>query len=579
MSDDIELVRSRSNIVELVGEQVRLKRAGKNWKGLCPFHDDKNPSFSVSETTGSYRCWSCGAKGDVFNWVMETQRITFPEALEYLAKRAGVALSKAPAGPSKRGGQDAAMETALRFFNDQLTRSRPARDYMAARGLDEGVRITWEIGYGPEVGDALAQQLKREGHSLIDAEALFLVQKDQSGSFYDRFRSRLIFPIRDERGRLVAFGGRIVGAGEPKYINSSDTPLYSKRRVLYGMHRAKDAMTKSDRAVLVEGYLDVIACHRAGVEEAVASLGTSLSEEHARLLARWCKHVTVLYDADAAGQKAAERAAEVLEEAGLHVKIALMPQGEDPDTLLATQGAQAVRRACEQGIAPLEFALQRVAEAHPQRGPEYWKDVVVAFARARSDLELERLLPGIAAQYPDIRDPVAAQQALKRQIASSRKAIRPAGSDAAPAAVRLPEVSMKNWERALFRCLLDPKLAAEAWPLLEQREGFATGAASQLAEAITSSLGPIAPHEPPAVWLARVDPPEARSRLADLDFRDDLPPSPAAVIGAREHLKKNLEKREVHQLRQVLQDDDQKLREINERYRRLKAQGSSEDSI
>ncbi|MCH8980224.1 MAG: DNA primase, partial [Armatimonadetes bacterium] len=278
MADERELVRSRIDILDLVGQRVRLKRSGKNWTGLCPFHEDRNPSFSVSPDIGRYKCWSCDASGDVFTWVMETQGVEFREALEILAKQAGVELTRGSRQDhTRRRRMTDAMAVALDFFRDQLQVSQRAREYCKGRGLDDDTLARWDIGYAPDLGEALAAELKKKGCKLSECRELFLVDGNEQIGYGDRFRGRVIFPIRDDQGNLIAFGGRIIGDGRPKYINSSDTPLFSKSRTLYGMHRARDTVRKLRRAVVVEGYLDVIACHRAGVTNAVATLGTSLA--------------------------------------------------------------------------------------------------------------------------------------------------------------------------------------------------------------------------------------------------------------------------------------------------------------
>ncbi len=337
MNDDRDEIRRRIDLVDLVSQRVRLKRSGKNYTGLCPFHDDKSPSFYVNPALGRYTCFSCGEKGDVFTWTMKTQGLEFREALQLLADQAGVKLTSY-SGPtqdkSEREGWLATMQSALIFYRNELGKSSTAKTYCDNRDIPQSVIDEWELGYAPSVREGLVSQLKRDGHQLVEAERLFLVQGDQQNGYTDKFFGRLMFPIRDDRGDLVGFGGRVLGDGTPKYINSSDTPLYRKSRVLYGFHKARDRMMKERHAVLVEGYLDVIACHRAGVKEAVASLGTSLAEDHAKLLKRFCDKVTILYDADKAGEKAAMRAVEILGEVGLQCRIALMPQGEDPDTLL-----------------------------------------------------------------------------------------------------------------------------------------------------------------------------------------------------------------------------------------------------
>ena len=256
MADERDLVRSRTDIVDLIGQRVRLKKSGRNWTGLCPFHEDRNPSFSVSPEIGRYKCWSCGASGDVFTWVMNTQGVEFRDALEILAKAAGVELTRGPKqDKSKRQAMADAMAVAQAFFRAQLNESRTALEYCERRSLTEEVRDEWEIGFAPDIGEALAAELKRRGFRLADCVELFLVDGNEQNGYGDRFRGRLIFPIRDDQGNLVAFGGRVIGEGIPKYINSSDTPLFSKGKTLYGMYRAKEAVRKLRQAVLVEGYL------------------------------------------------------------------------------------------------------------------------------------------------------------------------------------------------------------------------------------------------------------------------------------------------------------------------------------
>ncbi len=422
MADETREIRARIDILDLVGQRVSLKRAGKVWKGLCPFHDDRNPSFTVSQETGRYKCWSCGEGGDIFNWVMKTQNVEFREALEILARAAGVTLESRgkKQDPSQRELWHTAMNEALAFFREQFEKSEQARSYCEGRSLSKQITDDWEIGYSPDAGDLLAVRLKRKGLPLNECKPLFLVDQDTSGGYFDRFRGRLMFPIRDERGELVAFGGRLLGDGQPKYINSGDTPIYRKSRVLYGLYRARDLLQKQRMAILVEGYLDVIACHRAGLSGALASLGTSLTEEHAKLLKRWCDEVTILYDSDEAGQKATRRAIEVLQADGLRVKVALMPPGDDPDTLLKAGGAGAVNRTIQQSVSPVEYEIHDLKRRLDPSTDLFWAEVNGALAKA-TNLEFEKLAPGLAGLYPGIRDPIVAMRALRRDVAKLKR--------------------------------------------------------------------------------------------------------------------------------------------------------------
>lgn len=573
MSDERDQIRSRVSLVELVGQRVALKRAGKEWKGLCPFHNDRNPSFQVSDVTGSYRCWSCGARGDVFNWVMETQRVDFREALRLLAEIAGVTLTHGPTPEDRTRASvyETAMATALTFFREQLTKTAPAMAYCDRRGLDASVRDAWDLGFGPAQGDALAVALKRAGIALADAKELFLVDGDPQMGYHDRFRGRLIFPIRDARGRPVAFGGRLLGDGQPKYINSSDTPLYSKRKVLYGMHRAQEAMASRRRAVLVEGYLDVIACHRSGITESVASLGTSLSEDHAQTLRRWCDEVVVLYDGDAAGLKAADRATDLLLAEGLRVRVATLPPGDDPDTLLRTVGPDAVVQAVNDGLSPLDFRVRQLRARLAVTDDAFWTEAAGLLARAPSPLEAERHILELAGEYPGLRDPVAAARAIRQLIAASRQPAPESG--AAPVRRARPlrgtAGEMTGPEQAVLEALFLPELRASAWRAIVQPDLFTSGIAYEITSVLADAFPEGPPEGPPAVWLAQIGPDGVRDRLSDLALRPRFLLDPTTLDGAIDRLTRQRETRAVRELGSTATDDDA-LRHLSQRLRQLR---------
>lgn len=573
MADDLSEIRRRIDIVDLVGQRVTLKKAGKNWKGLCPFHNDRNPSFNVSQELGRYNCWSCGAKGDIFNWVMETQQVEFAEALRILAKQAGVTLSGrgAPKDKSRDDRLDAAMVDAQTFFVKQLHGSAEARAYAQGRGLAAEVLAHWEVGYGPADGDLLARQLQKQGHQLAECRELFLVDKDAGGGYFDRFRGRLMFPIRDDRGRLVAFGGRTLGAGEPKYINSSDTPLYSKSRVLYGLDKAKHAMAKSRVGVLVEGYLDVIACHRAGVTEAVASLGTALADDHVKLLKRWCDRVVVLYDSDAPGQKAAERAADLLQAAGLGVRVAMMPQGEDPDTLLKTQGPAAVEKAVESAMPAVEFRLWLVRRRFNVHEDDFWTAAYAALATATDELEIERYAHELGGSYPGTKDRLAAKQAIKRQVSRLRRPVGQETGRRRATGPRAPGTGLSGPEQAVFLGLLGPTTKSEAWHALAEPDLFVTGAAEAAAQALLAAF-PSGPPEGPAVdWVPSLPDGPALELMSQIYMGESAPLTGAVLEDALASLRS---KREARAARELLdrtgEPDDQALRDFFERMRKLK---------
>jgi len=572
-----EEIRRRADIVQLVGHRVSLKKTGRTWKGLCPFHDDKNPSFIVSPEYGHYRCWSCGAKGDVFNWVMETQRVDFIEAIRILANETGVELPKFNKGEKSDSEEmELAMAEAQGFFREQLRSENSVVAYLEERGLEDAIIDHWEIGYAPHHGEALAARLKKKGFSLSNCQKLFLVEDDGRGGYYDRFRSRLMFPIRDERGRLVAFGGRIIGQGNPKYINSSDTPIYSKSRVLYGMDKAKESISKEDCAVLVEGYMDVIACHRAGVTQAIASLGTALAEEHVRLLKRWCSKVVVLYDSDDAGKKAADRAATMISEAGLVAKISLLPPGEDPDTLLKTKGAAAVKVAVDQGISPMDFRMAMLNEKLTSEDDAYWTEVVQVLATAETPLELQKYLIPISAQYPGISDRQAAAKALERMVQAERKRLK---SGANRRTFVEPEEPIKplvplhkklvGAEKVLFMSIFEPGMRQKAWQFAKFPPLMKTEIAIEVAKAL-ELVGDAPQGE---AWLHELPEGTAKELLLEIAMGDREPIAVTALEDAVERLGRDKERREMRQLaeeKSIGTHDDSSLRNINERLKKLK---------
>ncbi len=334
--DKIEEVRARADIVEVVGTQVRLKRAGRNFVGLCPFHNEKTPSFNVNAERGFFHCFGCGVGGTVFDFVMRVEGATFPEALQSLARRYGIVLPERSEpggpGPSEREAFTRANATAAEFYSHVLWNTPDgeiARNYLKSRGITEDTTRTFALGFAPSRPANLAASLQKRG--LVEAGVrLGLVKRDQGGAPYDMFRARLIFPIRDAQGRVIAFGGRVLDDRLPKYINSTESPLYSKARALYGVYESRTAIMKADRAILVEGYFDAIVLWQAGFNEAVASLGTSLTVDQLRLLSRYSRNIIACFDGDSAGQKASLRALEVFLNAGLLARGAFIPSGYDP---------------------------------------------------------------------------------------------------------------------------------------------------------------------------------------------------------------------------------------------------------
>ncbi len=355
----LEEIKARVNIVDLIGRYVALKPAGKNYKARCPFHPDETPSLMVSPEKGLWHCFGCGAGGDAISFLMRIERLSFAEAVAKLAQELGIELRASGEGKSRL--LQVNLE-ALRFFQRELRglSGETARAYLLSRGIDEALWDKWGLGYAPPAWDGLLRALSRFGvQTLLE---LGLVVMGERGP-YDRFRHRLIFPIRDDQGRVVAFAGRAL-EGEPKYLNTPNTPLFTKGTVLYGLDLAKEAIRRKGRAVIVEGYTDVISLHAAGVEEAVASMGTSLTEDQARLLARYTEEVVIAYDRDAAGEASSLRGMFILHGAGLRVRVASFPPEEDPDSFVRKAGRRAVEEILAQAQPFQEFFLHALASRH-----------------------------------------------------------------------------------------------------------------------------------------------------------------------------------------------------------------------
>lgn len=356
---EVDEVKSRVDIVELIGRYVTLKPGGKNHKGRCPFHPDDTPSLVVSREKGLWHCFGCGAGGDAIGFLMRIERLSFPEALARLAQEVGVELK----GGGAKGELYRACQLVAQFFSRQLRGpgGARARHYLLSRGIGEREWESWGLGYAPDAWDGLLRAL---GHLGVETlSALGLVIKGERG-YYDRFRGRVMFTLRDDQGRPVAFAGRALGEGQPKYLNVPNTPLFTKGTLLFGLDLAKEEIRRRGRAILVEGYTDVISMHAAGFPETVGSMGTALTEGQARLLSRYTDRVVIAYDRDAAGSAASLRGMVILREAGLRVEVAQLPQGEDPDSLARAQGQEGVLEVLEAAKPFHRFFLDSLAERH-----------------------------------------------------------------------------------------------------------------------------------------------------------------------------------------------------------------------
>jgi len=396
--DEIEEVRERLDIVDVIGDYLRLSRSGRNYRALCPFHSEKTPSFYVSPERQTWHCFGCGRGGDVFSFVMEQEGLTFPEALRLLADRAGVTL-KAKGGNRKAKDLYDVMNEAHSFYRKQMQSSgaEAARAYLTRRGIDAEHILQFELGWAPQGWDALKRHFSGTGVPLRQAVQAGLLVEGDKGT-YDRFRGRILFPIKDIRGRVIALGGRIISGEGAKYINSPESPVYSKRSSLYLLHSAKKAMREKNRTIIVEGYMDALKLHLAGFPETVATLGTSLTEEQAVLLKRFCEQCLICYDADIAGQEAAIRGMYLLQRAGLDIRVVDLPEGMDPDDLVSTEDGRERFEGLLEKAAPLplfHIAAKKGELADETRANSARREIIEGLA-GLPVLEANRYLPEVA---------------------------------------------------------------------------------------------------------------------------------------------------------------------------------------
>lgn len=371
----IDDLLGRVDVVEVVGERVQLKKAGRNYAGLCPFHQEKTPSFTVSADKQFYHCFGCGANGNALRFLMEYDKLPFPEAVEQLAGRLGIEVPREGADDpraqqreKKRKEGVNLLEVAASFYRERLKmqEGQSAQRYLQGRGLSPEVVSTYGIGYAPGGWEALKQHLSAKGISeLVQVEYGLLIHREDTGRTYDRFRDRVMFPIRDLRGRTIAFGGRVMGDEQPKYLNSPETPVFHKGRELYGLYEARQSSSKLEQLVIVEGYMDVVALAQYGIHNAVATLGTATTEDHLSRLFRVVSRVVFCFDGDRAGRQAASRALETalpLMIDGREARFLFLPEGDDPDTLVRREGSEAFQDRVTCAMPLSEFLFEQAAQ-------------------------------------------------------------------------------------------------------------------------------------------------------------------------------------------------------------------------
>ena len=477
----IEEVRTKNDIVDVISGYVRLQKKGSSYFGLCPFHNEKSPSFSVSREKQMYYCFGCGAGGNVFTFLMDYENFSFVEALKFLADRAGVVLPEMEYSKEAKARADRKTQLleinklAAQYFYVQLKseQGKTAHAYLTGRQLSEETIKAFGLGYSSKYSDDLFRYLRKRGYTEDLIRQAGLINTDEKNGVYDKFWNRVMFPIMDVNNRVIGFGGRVMGDAKPKYLNSPETEIFDKSRNLYGLNRARTS--RKPYFLVCEGYMDVIALHQAGFDSAVASLGTSLTEEQARIIARHTDRIIISYDADGAGQAAAQRAIDILKKCDLQVKVLRIPGAKDPDEFIKARGADAFRNLIERSEDHNAFRIEQIAAKYDLEDDEarvlFLRDAARMLAGIESTIEREvyagraAKMAGVTAEAMnvEVRRELGIQR--KRRKAAERREIRSPVGLAQPKDRSLAYTDMKSAkaEENVLRLLFsDQKLIAVA---------------------------------------------------------------------------------------------------------------------
>lgn len=405
----VEEIRERCDLVEVISAHVALRKTGRTLTGLCPFHNEKTPSFHVNPERQVWKCFGCHEGGDVFSFVQKVDNLTFREAVEHLARKVGVEIVRTERVARELSERDRifrANAAASAFFRKALAASQKAQEYLGRRGLAAETVEKYRLGYAPDSWDELLNHLAKSGVSQGDAaKAGLVVARENSPGFYDRFRDRLMFPILDSSERIIAFGGRALGDDPAKYLNSPESLVFLKNKTLYGLNTARRAIPAEDRVLVVEGYMDVIAAQEAGFENTVATMGTALTEEHVNVLVRFTRNVILAFDADSAGMAAALRSSPIFERSGFNVRILTMPKGEDPDSLLRSGDRSRFATLIEKALPVPDFRVKLALAKHDMRTDEgkaaALQEAAGVLAEVESVVQRERLIRLLAKYHPN----------------------------------------------------------------------------------------------------------------------------------------------------------------------------------
>ena len=532
ISDDIiNQIRDRIDIADIVGHHVSLTRAGQNLKGLCPFHQEKSPSFTVSPSRQIFHCFGCGAGGNVFSFLSRITGASFPEVVRDLGRKVGIEVQES-AGFNPQAAQSGRIEqvnqAASAWFHKNLQETKagePARNYLAERGIEPATISRFAIGVALGEWEGLIKALTQQGFTAGDlASAGLTVAREQAGKgatgYYDRFRARVMFPIVDLRKRVVGFGGRTLGDGTPKYLNSPDTPLFKKGQTLFAFDQAREAIARTKTVIVVEGYFDAIALHQAGITHTVATLGTALTTEHIQALRRFAANVVLLFDPDAAGVRAALRGLDLFVNSGLGVKVVTLPDGDDPDTYVRKAGAEAFARLEAAAPSLLDYALEhsvKAAEAGSLEGRIRSVDEILRILqKSEHPIEREERLRVVAERLG-----INQQRLIERYPALVAEQRKPAGMPT-PVSTPAPVPTFKGVpeERDLVFLLLQGKLSPADIRRLKP-ELFSIPACQKLVTCALAHLGTDGRVAVRAFLDAAMEDPDCGALATEFSLRDD----------------------------------------------------------
>lgn len=565
--DDVERVRQSANLAAMFEAVTTVKKSGASWQAICPFHSEKTPSLSIDPGRGLYHCFGCGEGGDVFSFLQKTQGLEFREALQELADRAGITLSSAPAADRNREKRSRlldAVEEAGRFYRDFFEKSEEAavaRDYVRGRGYGREIVEQFGLGFAPPGWDTLSRYLHQQGFAERVILEAGLAKRNREGRLYDHIRGRLMFPIRNMSGALVGFGGRALGDEQPKYLNTPETPLYKKSELLYGLDMARAEISRAGRAVVVEGYTDVIAFHLAGYPAAVATCGTALGKRHLELLGRFASTVVLAFDADAAGERAAVRGDKLRISSNLELdlRVAMMPAGQDPADLVKEDGGpQLLRERVEQSESMVRFHLRAILNQHDLQDEvsqgRAVGDAAPLIALRPNGVERDQLARYLAGQTG------TDMEAVRREIERARRRLghpaQPSSASSAPRPAPEPSAesgSSRNDEMEPAQQEMIRHLLAGTAPLEQVELDLFTGEGVEVAALLLEAARP-SPGKP--VSLAELGSPRLEEMLRPLAL-SNKPLEPAGDLLA--YLRGKRRGRRKKELRRLLLEAERRM--------------------